>query len=148
MTSPNFASILSESPTEVDRPKPLPPGTYLCVVGVSEVGQSSKKKTDFLKFPLKPLAAMADVDEAALEEVGGLEGRNLSITFYVTPDAIFMLDDFHVNCGCDIASDGLDRAQRNDEVVNSQVLAVVTHRIDDQDPERVYAEVRRTAKAD
>jgi hypothetical protein len=149
MTSPNFASILSEAPTEIDRPKPLPIGTYLCVVGPHEVGQSSKKKTDFLKFPLKPLAPMADVNEADLEEMGGLEGRNLSITFYITPDAVFMLDDFHSNCGCDIATDGLNRADRNEEVVNSQVLAVVEHE-PSQDPndERVFVRVRRTARAD
>ena len=29
---PNFASILDEAPTEIDRPKPIPTGTYLCRV--------------------------------------------------------------------------------------------------------------------
>ena len=147
MTTPNFASILAESPDHVERPKPLPVGTYLCTVGTPEIGESSKKKTPFLRFPLKPLAPMQDVDEEALAEVGGLENKNLSITFYVTADAAFMLDDFHANCGVDL-SDGLTRADRNEEVINAQVLAVVTHRTDDNDPSRVYVEVRRTAKAE
>jgi len=41
----NFASILDEAPTEINRPKPLPEGTYLCVVGQPEEGKSSKKGT-------------------------------------------------------------------------------------------------------
>lgn len=147
MSTPNFASILSEAPTEINRPKPLPVGTYLCIVGTPEPGQSSKKKTDFLKFPLRPVAAMDDVDSDALEEVGGLDGKSLSVTFYITPDAIFMLDQFHSDCGIDL-TEPASRADRNEAVINSQVLAVVSHRIDDNDPSRVYVEVRRTAKAD
>ena len=147
MSTPNFQSILGQSPTEVVRRPPMPAGTYLCVVGDWEAGQSSLKKTEFRKFALKPIAAMDDVDPAALEEVGGLEGTNLSTTFYITPDAIMMLDEFHENCGVDM-TDGSTRKERNDEVKNAQILAVVSHRIDDRDPSRVYAEVRRTAKAD
>lgn len=145
-TQPYFASILDEAPTEVTRPKPLPPGTYLCVVGHGEEGKSSKKGTPQIKFNLKPLAALEDVDEEDLEAIGGLEGKNLSITYYTTPDAIFMLDDFHQNCGIDL-SDPASRRVRNAEVVNSQVLAVVTHRMSD-DNTQAFAEVKRTAKAD
>ena len=145
--TPNFQSILNASPTEVERPKPLPAGTYLCTVGGWESGQSSKKKTDFIKFGLKPTSAMEDVDETALHELGGLEGKNLSITFYITPDAVFMLDEFQENCGVDM-TDGTSRVARCDEIQNAQILAVVTHRIDDTDPSRTYVEVRRTAKAD
>ena len=147
MSTPNFASILEEAPTEIIRPPVLPIGTYLCTVGQWEPGESSKKKTPFIKFPLKPIAAMEDVDEEALAEAGGIDGRTLSTTFYITPDAVVMLDEFHANCGLDI-SQPLSRKLRNDEVVNSQVLAVVTHRVDEADPTRVFTEVRRTARAD
>jgi hypothetical protein len=145
-TTPHFASILDEAPTEVVRPKPLPEGTYLCVVGQPEAGKSSQKKTPFVKFPLRPVAALDDVDDAALSEVDGLEGKNLSITFYITPDAIFMLDQFHEHCGINL-SDPASRSIRNQEVVNSQVLAVVTHRMS-EDNTQAFAEVRRTAVAE
>ena len=147
MSTPNVQSILNQSPTEIERPLPMPAGTYLCTVGDWESGESSKKKTPFIKFKLKPIAATEDVDAEALSDVGGLEGKNLSIIFYITEDAVFMLDEFHQNCGIDM-EDGSTRAQRNDEVKNAQILALVTHRIDDTDPSRVYVEVRRTAKAD
>ena len=144
--TPHFASILDESPTEVNAPPPLPEGTYLCVVGQGEEGVSSKKKTPLIKFPLRPIAALDDVDEELLQEVGGLEGKSLSITHYLTPDAVFMLDQFHEHCGIDL-TDAASRRMRNQEVVNSQVLAVVTHRMS-EDNKRAFAEVKRTALAD
>lgn len=50
-SAPLFASILDESPTEVIYPTPLPVGTYLCVVGAREEGESSQKHTPFWKYP-------------------------------------------------------------------------------------------------
>jgi hypothetical protein len=150
-SAPNFASILDEAPGEVRRAPPAPAGTYHCKVGQWEPGQSSKKKTPFIKFALRPLMALEDVDAEQLEEAGGIEGRNLSVTFYITEDAVAMLDEFHQNCGLDLKTleaQGVSRRARNDMVMNADVLAVVTHRVDEQDPSRVFAEVRRTARAD
>ena len=144
--APHFASILDEAPTEINRPQPLPEGTYLCVVGQGEEGKSSKKGTPYIRFALKPIAALDDVDTEALNEIGGLESKNLSSTYYLTPDAVFMLDQFHAHCGLDL-SDSASRRVRNAEVVNSQVLAVVTHRMS-EDNTQAFAEVRRTASAE
>jgi hypothetical protein len=141
--APNFTSILDEQPTEVNRPKPLPEGTYLCVVGQPEEGVSSQKKTPFVKFPLRPVSALEDVDTAALNEVGGLDSKNMSTTYYLTPDSIFRLDEFHEHCGLDL-TDAASRRARNAEVVNSRVLAVVKHRMS-QDNTQSFAEVNRTA---
>lgn len=141
--APNFTSILDEQPTEVNRPKPLPEGTYVCIVGQPEEGQSSQKKTPFVKFALRPISTLEDVDADALAEVGGLDGKNLSVTYYLTPDSIFRLDEFHEHCGLDL-SDAASRRARNAEVVNGQVLAQVKHRMS-QDNTQAYAEVNRTA---
>ena len=97
-------------------------------------------------FTLKPLQAEDDVDEAELEEAGGLEGRSLRATFYETPDAIYRLDEFHEHCGLDI-SKPMSRRMRNDEVVNAHVRAVVKHRTS-EDGSRIYAEISRTLAAD
>ena len=147
MSNVHFASILDEAPTEVNRPKPLPEGTYLCVVGQPEDGKSAKKGTPFVKFPLKPISALDDVDSEALEEAGGLESKNLSTTFYITADAVYRLDEFHQHCGIDL-DEPISRRVRNSEVVNSQVLAVVKHRISDDKTPTTFAEVSRTASAD
>ncbi|HOA52104.1 MAG TPA: hypothetical protein PKI05_07590, partial [Thermogutta sp.] len=87
---PNFASILDESPTEIDRPKPIPTGTYLCRVQGSPVyDKSSKKGTPFVQFTLKPISAEDDVDEEDLAEMGGLDNKTLRLTFYLTEDAVY-----------------------------------------------------------
>lgn len=144
---PNFASIMDEAPTEIDRPKPLPAGTYTCVVaGAPERGKSSRKGTDFTMFVLKPISAEDDVDEDELSEAGGLDNKTLRATFYETPDAIYRLDEFHEHCGLDI-SKPMSRRMRNDEVVNAHVRAVVKHRAS-EDGSRIYAEISRTLAAD
>ncbi len=144
---PNFASILDESPTEIDRPKPLPPGTYLCrVLSPWTEGKSSKKGTPFVQFTLKPISAEDDVDEDDLQEMGGLDNKTLRLTFYLTEDAKFRLDEFHEHCGIDIHKE-ISRRMRNDEVINAEVRALVKHRPSD-DGQTVYAEISRTLKAD
>ena len=103
MTDPNFASILDEAPTEINRPKPIPSGTYICVVNKWETGESSKKKTPFVRFTLTPIAAEEDVSEDDLAEAGGLEGKQLRTDFYITPDAVYRLSEFLLNRSSDLA---------------------------------------------
>ena len=147
MTQPNYASILDESPTEIERPKPLPVGTYLCVVqGQPRYDKSSKKQTDFVEFTLRPIAAEEDVDEEALAEMGGFDNKTIRATYYLTEDAVYRLDEFHQHCGID-PEDGESRRNRNEAIVNAQVRAVVKHR-NSQDGSTVFAELARTATAD
>lgn len=150
---PDFSSILDASPTEVERPKALPAGTYLFTVGRWNEGVSSQKKTPLVKFDLTPVTAMEDVDEdelaAALTSTDGskvaLGSKTMSVTYYTTPAAIFMLDEFHEHCGLDLA-DPMSRKLRNDEVLNTQVQGYVEHRPGNNG--QVFAEVRRTLPAD
>lgn len=145
-TQPHFASILDESPTEVVFPPPLPVGTYLCIVGQPEDVISSEKKTPGIKFPLRPVGCMEDVDAEALNEIGGLDGKMLSTTFWITEESKTFMDEFHENCGLDL-SEPLSRRMRNQEVINCQVLAVVTHRMNRENT-RAFPEVKRTARAE
>lgn len=146
MATPNFEALLNEAPTEVKSPPPLPVGTYLCTVGQWVAGKSSKKNTPFAEFPLTIVAPLDDVDAEALEEMGGCAGRQLRTTYYITEDAVFLLDQFHEHCGIDLSTPA-SRGIRNDEVLNAQVLAYVKHRPSDQDPSRVFLDVSRTAPA-
>lgn len=144
---PNFASILDEAPTEIDRPKPIPTGTYLCrVQGTPTYDKSSKKGTPFVQFTLKPISAEEDVDEDDLQEMGGLDNKTLRLTFYLTEDAVYRLDEFHEHCGLDL-TESASRRSRNDEVVNAEVRALVKHR-PSEDGQTVYAEISRTLRAD
>ena len=145
--APNFGSILDRAPSEIEKPKPLPQGSYITVlVGQPRFDKSAKKQTEFVEFTLKTLAAGEDVDEDALKEMGGLGDKTIRATYYLTEDAVFRLDEFHEHCGLDITEKASRRA-RNEEVVNAQVKAVVKHR-SSQDGSQVFAELARTALAD
>jgi hypothetical protein len=127
-TKPNFSkTLLDEAPDHVERPKALPIGTYLAVVGRWETGESSKKKTPFVRFPLRFIQAYDDVDADELDSAGGVDGKNARTDFYTTEDAIYRLDAFHEHCGLDL-SEPLSRKVRNDECMNAQVGVVVSHR--------------------
>jgi hypothetical protein len=145
--APNFQSILDEAPSEVDRPKPLPTGTYLTTVqGPVVYDKSSRKQTPYVQFTLRVIGAMDDVDAEELNEMGGFEGKTIRATFYTTEDAIYRLDEFHEHCGIDL-TDGHSRRTRNDEVINSHVLASIRHRTSD-DGTQIFAELGRTAPAE
>jgi len=142
--TPNFASILDAAPTEVSRPKPVPTGTYLCVVtGAPRYDKSSKKQTDFVEFQLRPINCFDDVDEEDLEAAGGIDGKMFRATFYLTEDAVWRLDEFHTHCGLDLDPD-TSRRSRNDDVINSEVLVYIKHSTS-QDGQTKYAEIARTA---
>jgi len=147
MNAPNFAGLLDKAPTTVDKPKPLPVGTYLCVVdGLPRYDKSSKKQTDFVEFKLRPIQAADDVDADDLAAAGGLDKKSIRATFYLTEDAVYRLDEFHQHCGLEL-DPSTSRRQRNEMIVNANVMAYIKHRASD-DGENVYAELSKTAKAD
>lgn len=142
----SFESILDTPANEVERPKPLPAGTYDCIVrGLPEYGESTQKKTPFCRFTLAVQAAGDDVDPAELEEMGGVADKTIRTTYYTTPDAMFRLTDFLEHCGIDL--EGKTVRQAIDETPNCSVRAVVSHRAS-EDGQQIFAEVKRTMKAD
>lgn len=147
MATPNFADILDESPAEVSAPQPMPQGTYVCVVaGTPVYDKSTKKGTPYVEFTLRPVAAEGDVDETELEETGGLDGKTLRATFYLTEDAVYRLDEFHQHCGIDL-EDGQSRRQRNDAIMNAEVRAFVKHETS-ADGSRIFARFNRSLPAE
>lgn len=144
--TPNFQSILDDSPTEVERPQPLPVGTYLCTVASWRQDKSTKKGTPFIEFTLKPVAADEDVDTDALTEMGGFDGRQIRATYYITEDAVWRLDEFQEHCGVDL-DDGNSRRMRLDQCINAQVLAYVKHE-QSEDGSQTFMRLGRTAPAD
>lgn len=138
-----FSSTLDEEPTEVVRPKPLPTGSYVFVVGPPRYDKSTKKGTEFTEFTLRAIAALDDVDQEDLNEMGGFDGKTVRATFYHTDDAIYRLDEFHEHCGIDLTQKA-SRRVRNDECVNAQVIGVIRHKAS-QDGSAIYAELARTA---
>lgn len=144
--NPNFSALLEKPADSVERPKPLPAFTYLCVVkGLPENGESTQKKTPFVRFNLSPLAAVGEFDQAEIDAIGGLEGKTIRDTYYITEDALWRLKQFLENCG--IEAEDKSIAQMISEAPGCQILVTMRHR-SSEDGSAIFAEVAKTAAAE
>ncbi len=140
----NISDILNRKVEETEAPKPLPVGSYNCIVkGHPEQGESSKKKTPFLKFTLQITSPREDVDEDAIKEYGEVVGKTIDAIYYTTDDALFMLRDFLESLGLDIQ--GKSYSVCIDESPNCEVIAYVKQE-PSQDGKRFFARLGKTAK--
>ena len=145
-TQTSFESILDTPATEVERPKPLPAGTYSCIVrGLPEYGESSQKKTPFVRFILAVQSAGDDVDSDELQEIGGIADKTIRNTFYTTPDSMFRLTDFFTHLGID--QEGKTVRQCLSETPNCSVKITIGHTAS-QDGESIFAELKKTMAAE
>lgn len=138
-----FEDILNRPADDIKPPPQLPVGTYHTIlVGLPERGKSSKKQTDFFKFIHKIVAPLDDVDTEALAEIeGGVIGKEVDNTFYITEKSAFMLKDFLINCGIEV--EGKSLAACIDETPNREVLIHIKHEASDN--ARIFAKVGYTA---
>lgn len=146
-----FADILDKPATEIDRPKPLPIGSYTwSVVGLPRYDKSKEKQTPFYEFQVKCLSALDDVDEEALNEWAKKSdgtGRALAdftqkLTFYITEGSLYRLQDFIEHCGVD--NEGKSVRQAVEETPNCQFVGNITHTAS-KDGTTVFANIGRTA---
>jgi len=144
----NFTDILNRPSEEIKPPVTLPMGSYHTVVmGLPEQGQSSKKKTDFLKFVHKIIAPLDDVDPDAIAEFQQdgemIAGQEIDNTFYITDKSANMLKEFLLNCG--VSLEGRSMAEGLEDVPNTEVIIFIKHEASD-DGKRTFAKVGSTAK--
>lgn len=153
-STPNFGTLLDKPSSEVERPKPLPQGSYLTIVkGLPRFDKSSKKQTEFVEFTLAVQSAGEDVDEddlkAWMSKADGtrrsLQDATIRATYYITEDSMFRLKDFLDHAGA--GDDDMSLRQRIDEAPNSQVIAFIKHRAS-EDGESVFAELAKTTPAE
>ncbi len=96
----NISDILNRPAEDVKPPPQLPPGSYVTVIkGLPEQGESSKKKTPYLRFSYQVTAIGDDVDPddvAAFENEGEnpIIGKVLTNDYYTTEASLFMLTQF------------------------------------------------------
>jgi len=148
--SASFESILDTPVANVERPKPMPIGTYDAIVrGMYEEGVSAQKKTPFVQFAFAITGAGPDVDEEALEAVGGIADKvmkNNSTKFYTTPDSLWRLTETLEAMGIeDLESKTIRQALA--ETPNAACKIVIIHE-PSQDGEQVFASLKKVLPAD
>lgn len=142
----DFASILDTPTEDIKEPVPLPPGHYLMMIdGFPEfppegIGQ---KKTPAANVTCKYIAAQEDVDSAAVAEAGGLEGKTVRYTLWLTPDAQIMTVRFARDT-LGIQVEGKKLKEIFSEFPNKQFLAQIGHR-PSADGSRLFNEIKSTS---
>lgn len=99
---PDFKHLLQKPADSFKKPPTWPAGTYLGKIKQTEFGESSQKKTPFLRIIAQPYAAGEDVDQEALAGID-MSKRTFRTDFYITPDALYRLTDFMHSLGIDTA---------------------------------------------
>lgn len=149
--APSFESILDTPVADVERPQPMPAGTYDCIVkGLYEEGQSAQKKTPFVRFTYTFQSALDDVDEDELATIltskdgtrHSITEKTIKDTYYTTPDALFRLTDTLERMGIeDLETKSVRQALS--ETPNCPIRIVISHRAS-EDGQQIFAEVKAT----
>lgn len=141
----NFADILKKRASDVEAPKPLPVGTYICLVtALPEFAKMGKNETDVANYTLRVIQAGEDVDpDAYREATKGRETVQIKHRFFLTEDAIYRLKNFLVD-DLQIEEDGKTLGELIQESAGRQVRVSLKHR-PSQDGTQIYSEVSGTA---
>jgi|SRR5581483_4111054 len=143
----SFSSILDRAPSEIEKPKPLPQGSYTTVlVGQPRIDKSAKKQTEFREFTHKIHAAGDDVDADDLATYLGdnkkLTDVTIKNTYYITEGAVWRLKEFLEHCGIDL--DDVDTlAEAIEQTPGKQVGIFINHEAS-QDGTSVFARIGKT----
>lgn len=145
-TQRSFTSILDRAPSEIEKPKPLPVGSYITqLVGQPRIDKSAKKQTEFREFTHKIISAGEDVDEDELAEFLGdrkLTEMTIKNTYYITEASIWRLKEFCEHCGIDLDEcESLNAAL--DETPGKQVGIFINHE-PSQDGSSFFARINKT----
>jgi len=151
--SDRFASILDRPATEIERPKPLPVGTYLTVIkGMPRYDKSAKKQTPFIEFTHAIQSAREDVSEEDLKayltngagEVKSLTAVTIKNTYYLTEEAGWRLKKFLGDLGFDMEDPENTMRVVAEQSAGSEVYVTIRHR-PSEDGRNVFAEIADTA---
>lgn len=136
----DFTSLLGKRLDDVEAPALLPQGSYIMTVAGYRTGESAKKKTPYVEFDLKISSAMDDVDQEELAKVKNLQDKTLKTQFYLNEDALFRLKDFCKKTG--VPTEGKSFTEILSEIAGAQLIGIVNHRVNPENTDQVFAEVR------
>ena len=139
-TFTSFEDILNVDPNDVERPRPLPQGSYEGVVISHRFDRSPKTLTPFIEYTIRPVAPMDDINMDELNEMGGIGNRTIRLTFWLTPDSKFRLKEFLENCDIKYEKTLYKMAE---QAINCRIGIVVVHN-PSKDNTQVYANISKT----
>lgn len=137
----SFEEILNFDSNEVERPKPLPKGTYATIIKNYEQGTSPQKGTPFIQFNLQIQGPLDDVDQDEITAFGAVAGKMIRATFWFN-EANLERSRYFLSKFLDAAK--VDPGQTVDRIeasINCQVGALTRHKPNDDG--EIYSEFVR-----
>jgi hypothetical protein len=142
----DFSKILQKQATTIEKPKPLPVGTYLVNnPQLPKFAAIGKNETPCAEFSLTILAPQDDVDPEALAAYGDVRGKNIRHRMFLTEGTEYRTKEELVNA-FGVPEDGMTLGQMFNETINKQVYVTIKHRPSDDGTE-MYHEVEKLAAA-
>lgn len=97
----DFNSLLSTPTDNIEKPKPLPNGTYQGVIfGNPTFREAGQNQTPQVEFTVRPTGS-DDVDPSELAGIN-LSDKMLRASFWLSKDAQYRLVDFAKSCGISV----------------------------------------------
>ena len=143
----DFSKILSKQAETIEKPKPLPIGTFIFLnTALPEFTGIGKKETPAAVFSLQLVAPTDDVDMDQLKAYGEWKGKKQRFVMYLSENAEYRtLEELENSFGID--KTGKTLGQMFNETVNKQVYGTIKHRPSDDGTE-IYAEIEKLARVD
>ena len=145
MSEASWEDLLSTESADVERPPPIPKGTYRMVVGKPIVVEPKGDSKAYVSYPLEGGKPMDDVDPGEFQDYSNhkaIKGAAPTINtqrYWLTPKALpFLVDNFLVQA-CRLAKNGPVKKLVQD-ATNCTVLVTVKHGVA-KDGETVYANI-------
>lgn len=145
MTAVDFRKLLSKPVDDIKRPPALPAGTYYGTIAKHEfvesrfAQQDTGEKIGQIKYHFKAVRPGEDIDQQLLEGID-LGKRALSAELPLEGGNEWITKTFLENLG--IATTGRGWGEICPEALNHEVMFTVTQRMDKNNPEVMYNDVR------
>lgn len=140
----DFSKILQKQANEIEKPKPLPIGSYVAVnQKLPDFKGVGKNETPAAEFALVVIAPMDDVDPEHLAAYGDVKGKSVRHRMFLTEGTEYRTKEELVNA-FGIEEAGKNLGQMFNETINKQVIVKIRHRPND-DGTDIYAEVESLA---
>lgn len=133
---PDFTSLLHKDMEEIKKPAAWPTGLYPGRILRYEPGESTQKKTPYMRFTVGVTDFPEALDESEREGFD-LEGKTFRCDYYLTEDALFRLKDLMAGLGF---TGYLDEALP--QSVGSDVMIDLTQELNQQTSE-IFNRVNR-----
>jgi len=140
----DFSKILGKQAEEIEAPKPLPVGSYICtnpkLPDFQEIGRNG---TPGANFSLVVIAPSDDVDPDSIREFGEVKGKTIRHTMWLSEGAEFRTKEELVNAFA-LEEAGKSLGQLFNETINKQILVTIKHE-PTQDGTGIIARVEKIA---